>query len=89
MELRLTVTVSDTRTVIHADGRLSRLDVGELEAVVRMRSGPVTLDLTNLLSADDAGVAVLRSFSDKDIRLVGVSPYMTLLLKSDRPRDSR
>jgi len=89
MEMRLTVRVSDTGTVVHADGRLSQLVVAELEGVVRMTSGPVTLDLTNLLSADDAGVAVLRSFSDKGIRLVGVSPYMTLLLKRERPRDAR
>jgi hypothetical protein len=89
MEIHLTVTVSDTGTVIHADGRLSRLGVAELEGVIRMATAPLILDLTNLLSADDAGVAVLRSLSDKDVRLVGVSPYMTLLLKSERPRDSR
>ena len=89
MEIRLTLTVNDTETVVHADGRLSRLGVGELEAVVRTTSGPVTFDLTNLLSADDAGVAVLRSFADRGIRLVGVSPYMTLLLKSERRRESR
>jgi hypothetical protein len=75
--------------VIHADGRLSRLSVAELEGVLRTTAGPITLDLTNLLSADDAGVAVLRSFSDKGVRLVGVSPYMALLLTNERPRDSR
>jgi anti-anti-sigma regulatory factor len=89
MELRLTVTVNDTGTVVHADGRLSRLDVAELEGLVRVTTGPITLDLTNLLAADDAGVAVLRSFSDKGVRLVGVSPYMALLLKSERPGDRR
>jgi anti-anti-sigma regulatory factor len=89
MEMRLTVSVSDTGTVVQADGRLSRLGVAELEGVVRTTNGPVTLDLTNLLSADDAGVAVLRSFSDKGVRIIGASPYMTLLLKSERPRDSR
>jgi hypothetical protein len=89
MEIRLTVTAGDTGTVIHADGRLSRLSVAELEGVLRTTAGPITLDLTNLLSADDAGVAVLRSFSDKGVRLVGVSPYMALLLTNERPRDSR
>lgn len=89
MEIRLTVIVGDTGTVVHADGRLSRLGVAELEGVLRTTTGSITLDLTNLLSADDAGVAVLRSFSDKGIRLVGVSPYMSLLLKSERPKNSR
>lgn len=89
MEIRLTVSVQDTGAVIHADGRLDRLAVAELEGVIRMTSGPVTLDLTNLLSADDAGVAALRNLSGKGVRFVGVSPYMALLLQTEHPRDPR
>jgi anti-anti-sigma regulatory factor len=84
MEMRLTIRVQDTGTVLHADGRLSRLGVTELERAVRMTSGPVTLDLTNLFSADDAGVAALRSISGRGVQLVGVSPYMALLLEAER-----
>jgi anti-anti-sigma regulatory factor len=89
MEMRLTIRVQDTGTVVHADGRLSRLGVTELEGVIRMTSGPVTLDLTNLLSADDAGVVALRTLAGKGLRLVGVSPYMALLLQTERPGDPR
>lgn len=89
MEIRLTVSVQDTGTVVRADGRLSRQGVAELERVVRMTSGPVTLDLTNLLSADDAGVAALRGFSGRGVPLVGVSPYMSLLLETEHPRPPR
>ena len=89
MEMRLTVRMHDTGPVIYADGRLDRLAVAELEGVIRMTSRPVTLDLTNLLSADDAGVAALRDLSGKDVRLVGVSPYIALLLQVKHPRDSR
>ena len=85
MEFRLTVRVQDTGTVVHADGRLSRRGVGELEALVRAASGPVTFDLTNLFSADDAGVAALRSFVGRGVQLVGASPYITLLLEARRP----
>ncbi|MGH7388918.1 MAG: hypothetical protein ACREM3_05600 [Candidatus Rokuibacteriota bacterium] len=87
MDMRVTVTVRDTGPVVHADGRLSGLSVGELESVVGMMDGPVTLDLTNLLSADDAGVAALRTLSGRGVQLVGVSPYMSLLLEVDHPRD--
>lgn len=65
MDIRLTATVRDTGTVVEADGQLSGMGVAELESVVLMTSGPVTLGLTNLLSADDAGVAALRSFSGR------------------------
>jgi hypothetical protein len=88
MDLRLTVSVQDTGTVVHADGRLGRQGVAELEGVVRMISGPVTFDLTNLLSADEAGVIALLGFSSRGVRLVGVSPYMALLLERER-RDPR
>jgi anti-anti-sigma regulatory factor len=89
MDMRLTVSVHDEGAVIHADGRLSRLGVAELERVLRTTSGPVTLDLTNLMSADDAGVAALRSCAGRGIRLVGVSPYMSLLLSIEPSRDAR
>jgi hypothetical protein len=42
-----------------------------------------------LLSADDAGVAALRSYAGRGVRLVGVSPYMALLLKPEPSRDTR
>jgi len=79
------VSSSAGRVIETNPGSSGRLPSG----LVRTTSGPVTFDLTNLLSADDAGVAVLRSFADRGIRLVGVSPYMTLLLKSERRRESR
>jgi anti-anti-sigma regulatory factor len=89
MEMRLTVSVREGGTLIHADGRLSRQGVPELESVLETTSGPLTLDLTNLLSADDAGVAALRSYAGRGVRLVGVSPYMALLLKPEPSRDTR
>jgi hypothetical protein len=39
VEIRLTVTVSGTGTVVYADGRLSRQGVAELASVLRKTSG--------------------------------------------------
>ena len=84
MELRLTATERDGSTIVHVDGRLAAGGVGELERLVRAVDGPVMIDLSNLLSADDAGVAALRTLAGQGARLVGASPYVALL-----PRDER
>src|SRR5262245_18136872 len=85
MDLRVTVTARDRSTVVHVDGRLTSRSLGELEQLVRTVDGPVVMDLSNLLSADDAGVAVLRSLAGQGARLVRVSPYVALLLSDDAP----
>jgi hypothetical protein len=62
--------------------------VDDLERAVTGATGAVILDLTNLLSADDAGVAALRLLSRRGVRLRGTSPYVALLLREDRSRES-
>ena len=87
MEMRVTVSVQGSSIVVHTDGRLSKTGVPELERVLRTTSGPVTLDLTNLLSADDVGIAALRTLSGQGVLLFGVSPYIALLLEPAPPVD--
>ena len=85
MNLRLTVSVEDNATVVHVDGRLAVHGVRDLDRTVARASGTVILDLTNLLSADDAGVAALRLLTGRGVRLRGASPYVALLLREDQP----
>jgi anti-anti-sigma regulatory factor len=73
-------------TVVHVDGRLAVGGVRELDRAATVATGAVILDLTNLLSVDDAGVAALRVLSERGARLRGASPYVTLLLGEDRAR---
>lgn len=89
MELRLSVTEGGGSTTIHVDGRLTASGVGELERLVRGLEGLVVIDLSNLLSADDAGVAELRSLAGRGAHLIGVSPYVSLLLGHDRGSSGR
>jgi hypothetical protein len=60
--MALCVTVAETadRTVIRVDGRLADEGVAELELARRCAKRPTVLDLTNLVTADDTGVVVLR-----------------------------
>lgn len=89
MVLRLRVSREDEATVVHVDGRLAVHGVHDLEATVGGAAGPVVLDLTDLLSADDAGVAALRLLVERGIRLRGTTPYVALLLQGDLPRDRK
>jgi anti-anti-sigma regulatory factor len=82
------VCPGDDATVVHVAGRLSLQSVGDLERTIEGTSGLVILDLTSLVSADDAGVATLRLLMGSRVQLRGASPYITLLLGVDRPPGS-
>jgi len=80
MDLRLSVSREDEATVVHVDGRLAVQGVHDLQNTVGRVVGPVVLDLSHLLSADDAGVVALRLLSGRGVQLRGTSPYFSLLL---------
>ena len=82
MALRIT-TETDVRTVVHVDGRLAVENVAELERVCRPLKGPITLNLTNLLSVDDRGIKAVREIEKRGAEIVGASPYIQLLLLND------
>jgi hypothetical protein len=89
MALRLRVSREDEATVVHVDGRLAVPGIRDLDRTVAGTAGPVILDLTDLLSVDDAGVAALRLLGEHGVQLRGASPYVALLLRGDLPRDRR
>ena len=89
MDLRLTVSREDRAIVVHVDGRLTVHGLHDLNRMVAGAAGAVILDLTNLLSADDAGVAALRLLTGRGVQLRGASPYVALLLQADEPRGGR
>lgn len=68
--------------VMRLEGWLEGEAVAELERIVSVGSGPVRLDLSELRSADTAGLAALRGLRAAGASLVGASPYIKLLLGS-------
>lgn len=81
MPIHVRTTAEDSRTVLKVDGRLRREDVDELVRAFRSAQGSVALDLTELQSADHAGVETLRQLMARDVEVRGISPYIALLLK--------
>ena len=74
---------SDAGTrVVRLEGWLDGEAVGELERVVNGGSGPLRLDLSELRSADTAGLDALRALRAAGASLVGASPYIRLLLEA-------
>lgn len=80
MALRLTVMAKEDLTLIRVDGRLAGAGVAELEHTCATAPRPLVLDLTDLLSADEAGLVALRRLAGEGAHLLGGSPYVTLLL---------
>jgi len=81
MQLRLTeVREAEDKLVICVDGRLAAKNVAELTESCRERKQGLALDLGNLLSIDDTGIATLRGLAAEGVALLHPSPYVALLL---------
>jgi ABC-type transporter Mla MlaB component len=80
--IRIQTTSEASRTVIKIDGRLRSEDLDELDRVFRSVHGATALDLSDLQTADRAGVKVLREYVSLGAELRRASPYIDLLLKS-------
>lgn len=81
MQLRLTVhREAGDRVVICVDGRLAAKNVAELTESCRENKPGLALELANLLSVDDAGIAALRGLAADGAELLNPSPYVAMLL---------
>ena len=85
MALRVTVVEAADLTVIRVDGRLADEGVEELEVACFRAKRPTVLDLTNLVTADDSGVLLLRRLVGEGLHLLGASPYAAILLNAESP----
>jgi hypothetical protein len=83
VDVRLFVSEVPDLTTIRVVGGLD--DRGEAllaDACARARP-PVVLDLSELTSANDAGVRLLRRLAGEGVHLLGASRYVRLLLDQD------
>ena len=72
---------SDSGTrIVRIEGWLEGEAVAELERVIEGESGALRLDLSELRSADKAGLAALRAHRAAGASIVGASPYIKLLM---------
>jgi len=81
MAVRITTRREENRQVIRIDGRLTVEGAIELDKVVDTAAGPVWIELHDLRSADEGGLATIRRLQATGVHLVGVPPYMQLLIE--------
>lgn len=63
-------------------GQIKSADVPLLEREVRSVSGPLSLDLSELVLVDEAGIRHLHELASSTVRLDGASGYIRLLLEN-------
>ena len=81
MDCWIGIHQEDDRRVVRLAGRLSAAQVPELLGVCS-KPGPLEIDLTELVSADVAGIEALQRIRGNGARLVGVPGYIQLKLDS-------
>ena len=80
MTIRITSSSEGARIIIRVEGQLTAKDTSVLEAECRSGGFSQRLDLSGLLSADKAGIELLRSLQAKGTELYGASPYIRRVL---------
>lgn len=84
MSVRITTMAHRDGSLVKIDGWLQQIDVGELQRLLRTLEGPVALDLTDLQSADQEAIGMLRELLEVGVELRAASPYIELLLRPER-----
>jgi anti-anti-sigma regulatory factor len=80
MKLKIETETIGGVAVVQVHGRLAGNGVNELEKICRLGSRPLALDLSNLYSVDPRGIDFIRSLVKEGVDLIGISPYIRLLL---------
>ncbi len=80
MDFRIDHTHSDQKTVVHVAGRLSGSTVAQLKSACQSIEGPLVIDLTSLVYADNDGIGAIRTIVEKGAAVQGASPFIELLL---------
>jgi hypothetical protein len=81
MSLRIIRTMDGERTLVKVAVRLQPPFESELDKEIRSIDGPFALDLSELLSADEAGIEKLRLLASSGAELRGASGYVQMLLE--------
>lgn len=67
--------------VIQVSGNVGDMALFELEQLCRRTLGPLRLDLSHVQSIESEGVRFIQELQAKGVPVVGMSPYLGLLLK--------
>lgn len=81
MGFRIETVNEGNRTVIQVAGAFGGQALMEVRRLCKITLGPLCLDLSNLQSAEEEGVRYLKELEESGVTLVGLSPYIRLLMK--------
>ena len=81
------ITIAEERPVrrLWVEGRLSAIEVAELEGAIGDDPCAVCLELSNLRSADAAALAALRRLRGAGVEMHGASPHLAWQIEDDEP----
>jgi hypothetical protein len=78
LTLRISSVTADDRGLLRLEGRLGAAEVPELERSVE--PGIRALDLRDLMSTDEEGLAAIRRLRDRGVEIRNASHYLAMLL---------
>ena len=80
---RITTSTHEQTTTIRVEGCLEGMSVLDFRRACHSAGTGVCLDLSGLVSADAAGISVLRSLRQEGVELRGATPYIRCLLEKE------
>ncbi|MBC8868754.1 MAG: hypothetical protein H8E44_05025 [Planctomycetes bacterium] len=80
MNVRIIRRIDGEQTILRIAGRLQSVDLSILAEEIRTVAGPLLLDLSELVSADKAGIEKLCELAGGRAELRGASGYVQMLL---------
>ena len=80
MSFRIKVIADGDRTIVELAGKLTAEAARELLQAANAEPSAVTLDLSEVQSVDAVAARALKTLRDQGANLVGMSPYVALLL---------
>jgi hypothetical protein len=88
MSVRITTKNEAGQSVVRVEGHLRSDSVLALKEECRGAGGHLRLELSSLISADEAGVHLLRQLASEGSELRGASPYLQLLMDLEHKPNS-
>jgi len=82
--LQIVSRTAGEESVVELHGWLSGPEIAEFKAACGEKALPLRIELENLAGASAQGILALREQRSRGARLVGASPYIDLLLRSQK-----
>lgn len=84
MTLQIVSRTAAGESVVELHGWLSGPEIAEFQAACGAEPLPLRIELENLAGASADGILALKEQRSRGARLVGASPYIDLLLRSQK-----